>query len=494
LHLISLLEASGIEVEGHLTDVAVTSVVGHSEDISGPGALLVTTAVGPQLKALAEIACARGAVGIIAPESGGDHNVPILRCDKPRRALASASRVLYGPPGPFPLLAVTGTNGKSTTCAAAASILRSQADQDWLAVTTVGVISRSGVMELGSNGPQTTPRSDQLWGLVGRAAAEGMAGAVLEASSHGLEQERLHGFRFDVAGFTGLDTDHLEYHGSREKYLDAKKILFQQCDLAVVRSDVDGGEEIEQSARCPVLTFGVGSGSHPTWLRLVDFVPRVGGSRCDVEIDGSRYVVSLKTQSRTIASNLVLATGMAVCAGMEIEGALHGAEQFEGLPGRFEAVDQCGPKVIVDYAHTPGAMQSVLGDARALTTRELWVVFGAGGDRDALKRPLMGMVAGELADHVVVTSDNPRSENPAAIAEAIEQGRSGNATWYRELDRAEAIKFALAQADEEDVVLIAGKGHEVHQEIGGASLPFSDQKVAMDYVRCVHRELDKSTS
>jgi len=356
---------------------------------------------------------------------------------------------------------VTGTNGK-TSCS------------HWIAAALERCGARSGIIgTLGSGFPgalndagNTTPDALELQATLKQLHAAGARAVAMEVSSHGLMQGRVNGVRFCCALFTNLSHDHLDYHGSMQAYGEAKARLFEMPGLetAVLNLDDPFGVELAR--------------------RLTGRVRTIGYSLQPLERAGTDEFISVDPAMRTRQlgrfnlSNILGVLGCLVAYGMPLREALGLVAELPAVPGRMQAVGE-RPLVVIDYAHTPDALEKVLDALRPVARQRggcLAVVFGAGGDRDPAKRPLMGAAAARGADRVLITSDNPRSEDPAAIIDAVAQGTGSGA--QREPDRRRAIERAVREAAPEDVVLIAGKGHESTQEIGGLRLPFSDQAVA----------------
>ncbi|HWJ44643.1 MAG TPA: UDP-N-acetylmuramoyl-L-alanyl-D-glutamate--2,6-diaminopimelate ligase, partial [Gaiellaceae bacterium] len=347
----------------------------------------------------------------------------------------------------LPVAAITGTNGKTTTAYLVWSILEAAGRRPGL-LTNVERRVGSDVRTVGLN----TPESIDLQRLFRDMLEAGNKTCVMEATSMASVKGRLEGTRFAVLVFTNLTQDHLDFHGTMDEYFDAKRRLFAQADVAVVN---------------------VGD---PYGVRLADELSNAIRFSAADSHDG----IELKLPGRFNVENALAAIAAARALGIDEDAIKRGVEAVERVPGRFDAVDEGQPfAVLVDYAHTPGALESVLGAARELTRGRLICVFGAGGDRDRAKRPLMGRVVAELADVAIVTSDNPRSEDPAAIATEVVDGLDLEV----EVDRRRAIERALDAAREGDVVVIAGKGHEQGQEVAGQKLPFDDREVARDALR-----------
>jgi UDP-N-acetylmuramoyl-L-alanyl-D-glutamate--2,6-diaminopimelate ligase len=370
--------------------------------------------------------------------------VPSVRAAMPRAAV----EFFDDPTARLPVAAVTGTNGKTTTAYLLESILAAAGRQPGL-LTNVERRVGTDVREVGLN----TPESIDLQRLFREMLEQGNRACVMEATSMASTKGRLQGTRFAVLVFTNLTQDHLDFHGTMEEYFESKRRLFSQADRAVVNVGDEYGE------------------------RLAAELPAAITFRPDDALDD----VELKLPGRFNAENALAAAAAARSLGIGEAAIKQGIEAVDRVPGRFERVDEGQPfTVLVDYAHTPGALATALEAARQLAPGgRLICVFGAGGDRDRAKRPLMGQVVAELADVSLVTSDNPRSEDPAAIAAEVVDGLDLEV----ELDRRRAIERALESARPGDVVVIAGKGHEQGQEIAGRKLPFDDREVAREALR-----------
>jgi UDP-N-acetylmuramoyl-L-alanyl-D-glutamate--2,6-diaminopimelate ligase len=422
---------------------------------------------------LAGDAVSAGAAALVV-ERQVDVAVPQLVVESSRAAMAVAADTFFGAPTEqLALAGVTGTNGKTTTTYLLRSILEAEGRRTGLVGTVewvVGGATRAA--------PHTTPEAIDLQRLFREMVDAGDEAVALEASSHGSHYRRLDRVRFDALVFTNLSQDHLDLHGDMEEYFRAKRRLFTGIappPAAVNVGDPSGrrlADELAGAQRAPLVTFG---------LR-----PEAEVRADDLELGprGSTFTaagIEIETPLLGIfnVENVLGAVAASLLLDVDEDAIAEGVRRVTGVPGRFEAVDE-GQEfaVVVDYAHTPDALATVLRAARPLGEGRLVVVFGAGGDRDRDKRPLMGQVARELADRVVVTSDNPRSEEPLAIVEAILQGTGTDVEV--DLDRRSAIESALAAAEPGDVVVIAGKGHEQGQEVAGVVHPFDDREIARD--------------
>jgi UDP-N-acetylmuramoyl-L-alanyl-D-glutamate--2,6-diaminopimelate ligase len=422
---------------------------------------------------LAWEAIERGAVTLVA-ERELDVRVPQLVVPDTRAAMAVAADAFFGEPTKeLEVVGVTGTNGKTTTAFLLHSVLEAAGRQAGLVGTVewrVGGGQRPA--------PFTTPEAIDLQRLFREMLQTGDRSVALEASSHGAALRRLDRVRFDALVFTNLSQDHLDLHGTMEEYFLAKRSLFagaQPPPAAVNVDDAWGArlaESLADAHRAPLVTFGLGEGAE------------IRAEEVELGPTGSRFKaagIEVETALPGIfnVSNALAAVAAGVLLDLEEDAIVRGIGGVAAVPGRCERVDAGQPfTVLVDYAHTPNSLETVLGAARDLTEGRVLVVFGAGGDRDRSKRPLMGKVAGELADHAIVTSDNPRSESPLSIIEDVLQG-AGTGVEI-DPDRRSAIERAIGLAAPGDVVVIAGKGHEQGQEIDGVVHPFDDRAVARE--------------
>ena len=407
--------------------------------------------------------------------------VPQLVVGDARAAMAVAADAFFGEPTQeLEVAGVTGTNGKTTTAYLLHSILEAAGRRPGLLGTVecrVGGEARRVV--------RTTPEAIDLQRLFREMLDAGDRSVALEASSHAAALRRLDRVRFDVLVFTNLTQDHLDFHGTMEEYFAAKRRLFTGAapPPAAVNVGDDWGrrlaDELAETRRAPLVTFGFAEDAE---IRPEELVLDARGAR----FRAGGIEVSTSLRGRFNVENVLGAVASAQLLDVDDAEIAAGVAALPGVPGRFEAVDEGQPfTVLVDYAHTPDSLDNVLRAAREVAAGRVLVVFGAGGDRDRGKRPLMGKVAADLADLVVVTSDNPRSEEPLAIIEDVLQGTGTDVEI--DPDRRSAIRRTLALAGDGDVVVIAGKGHEQGQEIGSEKLPFDDRVVAREALRLERR-------
>lgn len=418
-------------------------------------------------------AVARGAAAVLL-SAGAVADVPagvaVVRAPEPRRALALMAARFYGRQ-PQSIVAVTGTNGKTSIAEFTRQILAA-CGREAASLGTIGIVRPSGA----DYGGLTTPDPVALASTLAGLAAEGITHLALEASSHGLDQHRLDGVRLSAAAFNNLGRDHLDYHPTVEAYLAAKLRLWALLPpgaTAVVNVDGPAAEAAVAAARARglrVVTTGVAGET----LRLAGSRPRGFGQLLTIAHGAKTWDVELPLIGTYQAGNVLVAAALAMAVGEELERILAAFACLTGVRGRLEVVAQAaGGIAVVDYAHKPEALAAALGALRPFAPGKLVCIVGCGGDRDRGKRPIMGRIAVEQADIVIITDDNPRSENPATIRAEVLAGAVGASEIG---DRAEAIRAGVALLGPGDVLLVAGKGHETGQIVGGAVLPFSDHE------------------
>ncbi|TSB46506.1 UDP-N-acetylmuramoyl-L-alanyl-D-glutamate--2,6-diaminopimelate ligase [Alkalicoccobacillus porphyridii] len=423
----------------------------------------------------------KGAAAIIA-ERPLDVSVPVIVVNDAKRSMARLASHFYDEPTKkFQLFGVTGTNGKTSTTHILDQILRDAGQKTGMIGTMYTKIGDQSY-----DTANTTPESLILQRTFNQMNNEGVQSAVMEVSSHALHHGRVRGCDFDVAVFTNLTPDHLDYHETMEKYLFAKSLLFSQLGntyegkKAVINIDDLSGPRLAQLTTADIITYGIRKSAD---VRALDVKLTPEGTSFVLNAFGKNITVSLKLIGLFSVYNALAAAAAALAAGISLDELKKSLEKVEGVTGRFEPV-QSGQNfsVIVDYAHTPDSLQNVLDTVAELTKGDVTVVVGCGGDRDASKRPVMADIAVKRADRAIFTSDNPRSEDPKRILEDMTTGLVAD-NFETILDRKLAITRAIEEAEEGDVVLIAGKGHETYQDIGGIKHHFDDKEVATEAIR-----------
>ena len=486
-------EVPAVGVAGE-SDAEVAGVEYDSRRVK-PGAVFVAMKGGStDGNRFVDKALAAGAVGIITDSAQTfDHllvfnpGFPVLEVEHGRRALAAASAAFFAhPEQKLAGTGITGTNGKTTTAFLVEQLLNLAARKTVL----VGTVEYHVAGEVRPS-VHTTPESRDLFELMAEGVARGATELVTEVSSHALDQGRAAGIGFDVAVFTNLTRDHLDYHGTMEKYFAAKRLLFDGTvypapRVAVINANDGHAKQLSAAARragAEVLRYGIGSEGDIEW-RAIDLRLTPSGAEFSLESPrGSARIVS-RLAGEVNVSNLLAALAAAHARGIAFDELAEFAPKLNPVPGRFQPVDAGQPfTVIVDYAHTDDALRNLTTLARQMTSStggHVVTLFGCGGDRDRTKRPKMGLAAGEGSDFVVATSDNPRSEDPMAILAEVEPGlRASGVKYVIEPDRASAIYAALESAQAGDIVLIAGKGHEKEQILADRTIPFDDSEMAL---------------
>ena len=423
-----------------------------------------------------------GAVAVLTDPGGLTllpAGLPALVVDHPRAVLGRLSARVYGEPAArLRMIGVTGTQGKTTVTRLAEGGLLG-AGVRAAVIGTVG--TRIAGVEVKT--ALTTPEAPDLHGLFARMVEDGLTACAMEVSSHALVMGRVDGVVFDVAAFTNLGRDHLDFHSDLEDYYRAKASLFtpERARVGLVSVDDEHGRRLARDATIPVHTFSVHDPS-ADWSVTGVRADATGSTFTVVAPDGTHLPAGVPLPGEFNVANALTAIAVCATAGFDAGAVARAIADGGGVPGRLERVDAGQDfAVVVDYAHKPDAVEAALTTLRPLTSGALIVVLGAGGDRDPGKRPLMGALAGRLADVVVVTDDNPRTEDPAAIRSALLAGvREGGAEVLEIGDRRAAIRAAVRLAGAGDIVLIAGKGHETGQEIAGDVLPFDDRVVATE--------------
>jgi UDP-N-acetylmuramoyl-L-alanyl-D-glutamate--2,6-diaminopimelate ligase len=465
-------------IDARFAALDVTGISADSRAIQ-PGDLFVAVAgakddglrfVGPALAAGAAAVMAERAPGSALPRE-----VAFVKVPNARRALALAAATLYARQ-PKAIVAITGTSGKTSVAAFTRQIWAALGERA-ASIGTVGLVTPTREVY----GSLTTPDPVALHRSLAELAGEGVTHLAMEASSHGLDQHRLDGVRVQAGGFTNLSRDHLDYHATLEAYLAAKLRLFTDLvapdGAAVVVADHEHAEQVSAAAAQRGLRL-VTVGRRGTGIRLRDISIDGFAQRLTVEHAGRDYVVRLPLPGAFQVENALLAAGLAIATGSDPVAVFAALGGLIGAKGRLELVgENNGAPIFVDYAHKPDALAKTLEALRPYARQRLVVVFGCGGDRDQGKRPMMGAIAAQMADRVVVTDDNPRSESPAAIRAAILQAAPGAIEIG---DRREAIRGSIADLHPGDVLLIAGKGHETGQIVGKQVLPFSDHEAVAD--------------
>ncbi len=479
------------ERQGNL-NVAVTSLTDDSRAVKPGGVFVAVKGERVDGHAFVGKAVAAGAAGLVLQKghteatAAAGSSVPVVRVKDSRLVLGLLAGRFYGDPASrLRMVGVTGTNGKTTVTYLCKAVLETAG----LRVGLIGTVAyQIGAERLSA--AHTTPGAVELQALLARMADAGLDAAVMEVSSHALALDRTSGCEFDVAIYTNLTQDHLDFHGDMDAYFQAKLRLFSALDpagrklrpkRAIVNLDDERGPRVCDASRVPVWTYAI---HKPADIRAEDVRLALSGTRFIAATPQGRFPVESRLVGEHNVYNILAAIGVGLHEGFPPETVQRGIASLANVPGRFERVEAGQDfTVVVDYAHTDDALLRLLTAAQALKTGRIITVFGCGGDRDRGKRPKMGRVAARLSDVVFLTSDNPRSENPEAILREIEVGvrevlADKPVRYEVHADRRAAIEAAVREAKPGDTVLIAGKGHEDYQIVGSTRLHFDDREVA----------------
>jgi UDP-N-acetylmuramoyl-L-alanyl-D-glutamate--2,6-diaminopimelate ligase len=431
----------------------------------------------------AKSAVENGAVAIIA-ERTLQLDVPVIVVKDSFRAMSVLADAFYGQPSQkLHLIGITGTNGKTTTSHLIEKIFADQNKKTGLIGTMYTKIGEEKV-----ENKNTTPESLTLQKTFKSMLDNGVEMAVMEVSSHALDLGRVHGTDFDVAVFTNLSQDHLDYHETMDEYKRAKGLLFSQLGnsfkvsqpkYAILNADDITYHDYKKVTAAHIVTYGIDNDAD-IMAAQIKMTPE--GTAFQIVIHGQSYPITIQLAGKFNVYNVLASIAAALVSNIPLPSIISSLEQIEGVPGRFELV-KAGQdfSVIVDYAHTPEALENVLKTIKQFADQEIYTVVGCGGDRDKTKRPLMAQIACRYSTIPIFTSDNPRSEEPMSILKDMEKGVIGY-TYHTIIDRKDAIKYAINHANKGDVILIAGKGHETYQTIGGQNYDFDDRLVAKEAI------------
>ena len=425
-------------------------------------------------------AAVKNGAALVVAEDMVDVSVPVWYVENSRMEIAEMACKYYGNPSKkFKLIGVTGTNGKTTIT----YLIRSIIEEAGLRIGVIGTnqnIIGDKVLVTQSTTP-TTPNALELQQLFAEMEQSGADGVVMEVSSHALELERVHGCHFDVGVFTNLTRDHLDFHKTMENYLAAKAKLFDISAKGVVNFDDEGGKKIAANAPCDIIKVGLGDGCD---LRAENIHITARGTDFDVIYEGNKYPVHIVIPGKFSVYNAICAFGAALQLGIDIPTIIRGLEKATGVMGRVEVVPtDTDYTVIIDYAHTPDGLENIISTVQDFAKGDVITVFGCGGDRDNTKRAPMGEIAGRLSDFSIITSDNPRTEDPQAIVDMVEEGMKKTDGKYTVIvDRREAIGYALDHAKKDDVIILAGKGQETYQIIGKEKHDFDERVIVYQHL------------
>ena len=472
-------ELLGSDWNNELDDVEITGIAYDSRSVAEGNIFVCIKGFETDGHKYAASAAANGAALIVA-ENELDVDIPVCYVKNSRRKIAEMAAKYYDNPSKkFNLIGVTGTNGKTTITYLIKSIVEEAGMRIGVIGTNQNIIGDK-VLVTQSTTP-TTPNALELQQLFAEMAQSGAESVVMEVSSHALELDRVHGCRFQVGVFTNLTRDHLDFHITMDNYLAAKAKLFDISDKGVINYDDEGGRKIAATAPCEILKVGLGDGNDLT-ARNINITAR--GTDFDVEYKGESYPVHIVIPGRFSVYNALCAFGAALQLGMDVPTIIRGLEKAAGVMGRVEVVPtDTDYTVIIDYAHTPDGLQNIIETVQDFAKGDVITLFGCGGDRDNTKRPIMGEIAGKLSDFSIITSDNPRTEDPEAIVNEIEAGMKKTDGKYTVIvDRREAIGWALDHAKKDDVIILAGKGQETYQIVGKEKHDFDERVIVYQHL------------
>ena len=423
------------------------------------------------------MALEKGAAVIVTAQKP-QQDIPYILVESDRAALAAISTNYYGHPAEsMTMIGVTGTNGKSSITWILKHLLEKMTgEKAGLVGTMVNMVGQES-----QPADRTTPESIQLQALFARMRDAGCKYAVMEVSSHAVALDRIGGVHFDVAAFTNLTPDHMDFHTGMEDYCDAKAELFARCDKAVINTDDPWAGRIMRRCTAPVLTYGLAEG---VALKAIDVQTRADGISYTAVMGEQHIPVSVPIPGKFTVYNTLTVLGVMYQLGFDLAEVAQALRQIEGVKGRVEVVPTPGKDytVLIDYAHTPDGVENILTSVRQFCKGRLIVVFGCGGSRDRKKRPVMGRLAVELADFAVVSTDNPRREDPASIIEEVKTGMTDHDNFVAIVDREKAIHYALDMARKDDIVVLAGRGHETYMDVMGVKHHFDEREIVAAYL------------
>lgn len=422
-----------------------------------------------------------GAVAVVAEHDMPTVDVPCIVVKNTRMAMAQMAAAYYDYPfKKFNLIGITGTNGKTTTTYLIKAILEHLGKKVGLIGTNQNMIGDEVIPTT-----RTTPDSLELMELFDRMASRGAEYVVMEVSSHALALDRVTACTFDVGAFTNITQDHLDFHKTMEEYLAAKSILFNICKNGVINKDDSRSGFLLENAKCDdIITYGIKSDCD---LKADNISLNQDGVEFDISFNGENGRVELPIPGEFSVYNAMTAIGCCLADGFALKDVIDGLHSAKGVKGRIEIVNTPGTDytVIIDYAHTPDGLLNVINAIRGFAKGRIVTLFGCGGDRDATKRPIMGKIAGELSDFCVVTSDNPRTEDPEKIIEQVVEGvKETDCEYVVITNRFLAIEYALDHAQKNDIILLAGKGHETYQVLGTDTIQFDEREIVQKLLGC----------
>jgi len=465
-----------LSVQGNIV-VKISGIAFDSREVKPGDVFVCVTGFKSDGHDYAENALEKGAVAIIAEKEIKETAATTVVVKNTRYALSCAAAEFYDHPyKKFKLFGVTGTNGKTTTTYLVKSILENCGHKVGLIGTNQNMIGNEVIPS-----HHTTPDSLELMQLFDRMAKEGVTSVVMEVSSHSLALDRVASCHFDIGAFTNVTQDHLDFHNTMESYIEAKSILFKKCGTGVFNIDDDACEKLKCGCNCKTLTYSAKTKAD-LWANDIEY--RATGVEFDLNYQNECERVSLAIPGGFSVYNALTAAGCCLAAGLSLKEIADGLKTAKGVKGRIEVVHtNTDYTVIIDYAHTPDGLLNILNAIKGFAKGRIVTLFGCGGDRDKTKRPQMGKIAGQLSDFCIVTSDNPRSEDPGAIIEDILVGMRETDCRYAVVEnRFEAIEFAVDNAKPDDIILLAGKGHEPYQILKDRTIVFDEREIVLKLI------------
>ncbi len=458
-------------------DIKVSGIAFNSAEVKPGDVFVCISGFKTDGHIYAKDALEKGAVAIVAEKPLEDTAVTVVYVENTRLAFAHMAAEYYGYPfRKFRLIGITGTNGKTTTTYLVKAILESCGHKVGLIGTNQNMIGNEVIPS-----HHTTPDALELMKLFARMAEENVDSVVMEVSSHSLALDRVAACEFDVGAFTNVTQDHLDFHQTMKNYIAAKAQLFGMCHKGVMNFDDEAFEKISKDSSCDIIRY---SAKQEAQLRAENIEYMADGVSFDIVYNGKKSKAELAIPGQFSVYNALTAAGCCIGLGLSLAQITKGLKSASGVKGRIEVVKTSTDyTVIIDYAHTPDGLVNILKTIRGFAKARIITLFGCGGDRDKTKRPQMGKIAGELSDFCVVTSDNPRSEEPAAIIEDILDGIKETNCEYKVIEnRFDAIEFALDNAKKDDIILLAGKGHELYQILKDRTIVFDEREIVLKLI------------
>lgn len=456
-------------------DVNIKSVVGDSRKVTKGSLYVAIPGMDVDGHDYISEACRNGAIAIIGEKDIDLGDKTYIRVKNSRKALAISSAWIYQfPAEKLKIIGVTGTNGKTTLTYLIKAILDNVGASTGV-IGTIGNIINSTVLPA----DYTTPEAPELHGLFSKMVDSKAKYAAMEVSSHSLKLHRVYGVIFELGIFTNITQDHLDFHKTFDDYFQSKKRLFEQSKKAIINTDDINGRRLLSLIKIPAISYGINSQAD---VKASNIRLTREGVFYELFYKDKNYPVYYDVPGLFSVYNSLAAIAVGIVLELPLDTVIKTLAKVKGVPGRFEPIKKGQDfTVIVDYSHTPDSLENAIRTARGFCDGKIYTVFGCGGDRDRKKRPQMGRIASELSDLAIITSDNPRSEDPEAIIEDIVRGIQGN-NYIKIVDRRQAIREAIEKARKGDVVLIAGKGHEDYQILKDKTIPFDDRKVAEEFL------------